>query len=275
MAHLHEFLLGGTDHPGGREERGVVRQPTKGTPHGTCPTTQQAVQRQSWTGARPVTLVRYRSGAVGETARTVHLISLPVESSAATVAALCGTLLGNEDIEPVTPVQGMPCTACTISHIADGLPAPPAPTGDTCVDPDPLVAAARYQEWGWPVVLHRDQIRLNLDGDRSALIFLTPLVTEVTAILATRRCPVPVLAHPDTPEHQILLVAERFGPVLPWPPGVRQITGTLLLPPTVTPCGPITWVQLPEPDALLLCREIDVLAALRTALNEPSSGLSW
>lgn len=99
------------------------------------------------TDARPVTLVRYRPGVVGETARTVHLIPLPVGGSGGAVTALCGASLSCGDIE--------------------------------------------------------------------------------------------------------------------------LVTGTLLLPPTVTTRGPITWTQLPEPDALRLCREIDVLAALRTALNDP------
>ncbi|MGH3885134.1 MAG: hypothetical protein ACRDSZ_00965 [Pseudonocardiaceae bacterium] len=219
--------------------------------------------------ARPVTLVRYRSGVAGETARTVHLVPLPAGSPAGAVTALCGTLLRREDVDPVTPGQGMPCTVCLLSHVTDGLPPPPITTGDTRVDTDPLAAMAGYRAWGWPVILRRDQIRLNLDGDTLALIIPVLLATEVTAILATRRCPVPVLAHPYAPEHRILLVAERFGVTLPWPPGVQQVTGTLLLPPTVTPRGPITWIQLPEPDALPLCGEIDILTALHTALNDP------
>jgi len=142
-------------------------------------------------------------------------------------------------------------------------------TGDTGVDTDPLAATTGYRAWGWPVTLRRDQISLNLDGDTVALIIPAPLATEVTTILTQRRCPVPVLAHPYAPEHRILLVAERFGVALPWPPGVHQIIGTLLLPPTVTPRGPITWAQLPDLDALRLSREIDVLAALRTVLDYP------
>lgn len=179
------------------------------------------------------------------------------------MTALCGALLRCEDVEPVTPGQGMPCMVCVLSHVADGPPPSPVTTGDTRVDMDPLVATAGYRAWGWPVLARRDQIRLNLDGDTGALIIPVLLGTEVTAILATRRCPVPVLAHPYAPEHRILLVAERFVVTLPGPPGVHQITGTLLLLPTVTPRGPITWIQQPEPDALPLCREIDVLAALR------------
>ncbi len=215
------------------------------------------------TGARPVTLVRYRPGVVGETARTVHLVPLPLGGPAGVVTAVCGTLLRREDVEPVTPGQGMPCTVCLISHVADGPPPPPATTGNARVDPDPGAATARYRAWGWPVTLHRDQIRLTLDGEILALIIPALRATEVIAILATRRCPVPVLAHPDAPEHRILLVAERFGVAMPWPPCVREVTGTLSLPPTVTSRGPITWIQLPEPDALPLCREIDVFAALR------------
>ncbi len=141
----------------------------------------------------------------------------------------------------------------------------PAVTADR---PTPLAAAAGYREWGWPVTLRCGQVSLNLDGDTVALLIPVPLVNEVIAILATRRCPVPVLAHPYAPEHHILLVAEPFGVPLPWPSGVHQIIGTLLLPPTVTPRGPITWLQLPEPTALRLCREIDVLAALCTALHD-------
>ncbi|MGH3900827.1 MAG: hypothetical protein ACRDTA_21805 [Pseudonocardiaceae bacterium] len=232
--------------------------------------------RQPTTGAltapRLVTLVRYRPGVAGETARTVHLVPLPVEGLVGAATALCGTPLRREDVDPVPPGRGMPCMVCVLSHVTGDPPPPPVTTGDTRVDPDPLAATAGYQAWGWPVTLRHDQIRLNLDGDTLALIIPVLLATEVIAILATRRCPVPVLAHPYAPEHRILLVAERFGVTLPWPPGVHQVTGTLLLPPTVTPRGPITWIQLPEPEALPLCREIDVLAALHTALNDPRQG---
>ena len=46
-------------------------------------------------------------------------------------------------------------------------------------------------------------LRLTIDAravaDRGFLP--VPLAAEVTAILATRRCPVPVLAHPYAPDH--------------------------------------------------------------------------
>ncbi len=146
----------------------------------------------------------------------------------------------------------------------------PATTDDTRGASDPFAAAAGYRAWDWPVTLHCGQIRLNLDGDTTALIIPVLLATEVTAILAQRRCPVPVLVHPYAPEHHILLAAERFGVPLPWPPRVHQVTGALLLPPTVTACGPITWIRPPQADALRLCREIDLLAALRCRVGQPA-----
>ena len=96
----------------------------------------------------------------------------------------------------------------------------------------------------------------------------------MTALLRQRRCPPPVLAHPYAPEHQVLLAGEPYELDVPWPPGVHQVTGALLLPPTVTGQGPITWVRPPEPGALTLCREIDVIAALRAVLRDspPVSG---
>ncbi|MGH4009326.1 MAG: hypothetical protein ACRDTH_14440 [Pseudonocardiaceae bacterium] len=44
------------------------------------------------TGARPVTLVRYRPGMAGDTARTMHLVPLPVGRQV--VTALCGAVPG-------------------------------------------------------------------------------------------------------------------------------------------------------------------------------------
>ena len=66
-----------------------------------------------------------------------------------------------------------------------------------------------YQEWGWPVILHRDQVPLSLHRDVSALMIPVPLGTEVTEILTQRRCAPAVLAHPYTPEHHIVLTGER------------------------------------------------------------------
>ncbi len=57
---------------------------------------------------------------------------------------------------------------------------------------------------------------------------------------------------------------------LPWPAQVHRVTGVLLLPPTVTPRGPITWIQPLREDSLRLCRDIDLFGALRTALSPPA-----
>lgn len=134
------------------------------------------------------------------------------------------------------------------------------------VDPCPRTAATTYRAWDWPVTLRHDQISLDLRHEAVALIIPTLLATDVTRILRQRRCPTPVLAHPYVPEHRVLLAGEQFGVALPWPSTVHRVTGSLLLPPTATPRGPVTWVQPPEPHALRLSREIDLLGALRTAL---------
>lgn len=53
------------------------------------------------------------------------------------------------------------------------------------------------------------------------------------------------------------------------PVGIHRVTDTLILPPTVTAWDQVCWVRPPQPHALWLCREIDVIAALRTALSSP------
>ncbi|MGH3911474.1 MAG: hypothetical protein ACRDRM_11655 [Pseudonocardiaceae bacterium] len=67
----------------------------------------------------------------------------------------------------------------------------------------------------------------------------------------------------------VLLAGEPFPVALPWPPGVHWVATSLLLPPTMTPRGPLTWARSPHPTALALCREIDVLSALRTVQDLP------
>lgn len=163
----------------------------------------------------------------------------------------------------------MPCTVCVLTHVTDTAPAEEPPAGSSAEGPGAGLAAGGvcYQQWGWPVILHRDQVRLSLDRDVSALAIPIPLATEVTQILNQRRCVSPVLANPHTPEHHIVLAGERYGVPLPWPPQVHRVSGVLLLPPTVTLRGPIAWIQPPRADSLQLCREIDLFGALRTALG--------
>jgi len=209
-------------------------------------------------------LVRYRPGVIGETARTVHVIPLPTDERVGVVGALCGAALMVHDIETVTPGKGMPCTMCVLTQALGTVP-----PGESGTDDAGLAAGgAAYQGWGWPVTLHRDQVRLSLDRDVSARALPVPLATVATEILTRRRCTPPVLAHPYAPDHHIVLTGERYGAPLPWPHQVHQITGVLLLPPTVTPRGPITWIQPPQEDSLQLCREIDLFGALRTALRD-------
>lgn len=77
--------------------------------------------------ARPVVLLRYRSGVAGQTAHTVHLVPLPVGGPAgAAGVALCGVLLCPNQAETVTPGHGVPCSLCVISHVSADLP-PPRP----------------------------------------------------------------------------------------------------------------------------------------------------
>lgn len=227
--------------------------------------------------ARPVALLRYRPGVVGESSRMVHVVPLPLVGEAGVAGvALCGALLCPDEVETVRPGHGMPCSLCLISHIGAGTSPTPADTPATTdssevisSDTRPLAAAIGYRVWGWPVVLRGDQLWLNLEPDTVALIIPLPLAEQVIAILNQRRCPPLVLVHPDTPEHRVLLAGERYGVALPWPPGVHRSTGTVPLPPTMTPRGPVTWMHSPEQDALRLCREVDVFAALRTALHDP------
>jgi len=87
-------------------------------------------------------------------------------------------------------------------------------------------------------------------------------------VLTARHCAPAVLAHPYAPEHHMVLTGEKFGAALPWPSGVYELSGSVMLPPTITIGGPITWVQPPSKDSLRLSREIDVFGALRTVIRD-------
>lgn len=219
---------------------------------------------------RPVLMVRYQSGVVGEAARAVHVIALPTIDQAGAVSALCGAVLMFDDVETVAPGTGMPCPACIVIHMSGTTPDEALPVGDLAsADAPALVASGlAYHEWGWPVTRHHNQVRLSLHSTVSALAIPIPLSTEVTQILTQRQCAPAVLVHPDTPEHHIVATGENHEVPLPWPSPVRRVTGALLLPPAVIPRGPITWYQPPREHSLRLCREIDVFIALRTVLRD-------
>jgi hypothetical protein len=215
-----------------------------------------------------VMLVRYRPGVVGQSAREVHLVPTPDGRVAGTVGTLCGALLSLEKIETLSCGQGMPCMMCALHHLSATAPVVEPPAGSPDNEATGLINGAVYQAWDWPVIQHRDQIRLSLDCDVSAIEVPILLSAEVTQILTERHCAPAVLAHPYAPEHHLILTGERFGVALPWPPSVQQVTGALMLPPTMTPRGPITWVQPPHQNSLHFSREIDVFSALHTVLGD-------
>lgn len=208
------------------------------------------------TVAGAVVLVRYRRGVVGETARCVHVVPLATGNRAGAVRALCGAVLPLAEMDTVAAGEGMPCMACVLDRMS-GAEEEPSAGG-----PDDL------RENAWPVTLHRGQVRLRLGGDVSAHAIPAPLGAPVIRILSQRRCAPAVLSHPYAPDHRIVLTGERYGVALPWPAGTHRVTGVMLLPPTRTPRGPITWAYPPKPDSLRRCREIDLFAAVRTALAD-------
>jgi hypothetical protein len=209
---------------------------------------------------QPLMLVRCRAGVISRTAGTVHLVPVPSECESGVVVASCGRLLGAEKVEAVGPGVGVPCTACLANWaIAMGSSSAGRECGDTEIVGGPL-----YSAWGWPVTQQRDLIQLSLDCDASAIAIPISLSLEVTRVLTARHCAPAVLAHPYAPEHHMVLTGEKFGAALPWPSDVYQVNGSVMLPPTMTVGGPITWVQPPSKDSLRLSREIDVFGALRT-----------
>ena len=220
----------------------------------------------------------------------MHLVSLPLASDSTTegdtpgssdashdsscrsqcsvVSTLCDVRLRADQIETVSPGEGTWCTLCFVNHVTGHLPAPfPDTLSDTGTGAGCQSAGVAYRELGWPVILRHDEVALNLDLDLDAVAIVLPALvgTEVAEILIRRGCPPPVLAHPYLPAHRIILAGGRCPVSLPWPPGIHRVTGSLLLPPTVTARGPVFWVHPPGPHALRLCREIDVFGMLYAA----------
>ncbi|HET9118301.1 MAG TPA: hypothetical protein VFN75_09570 [Pseudonocardiaceae bacterium] len=229
---------------------------------------------QTVADVRPVVLVRYRPGVTGEAIRAVHVVPLPLDGQQGAATALCEMWLHLSEIEIVVPGHGMPCDLCLTSLIA-ASPAPPTPGPSShAAHPDTghQDTAADYHRWGWPVTVRRDQVRLCLAPTTVALIIPTLLAAEVTEVLTARHCQPAVLTHPHAPEHRVLLAGEPYPVVLPWPPRVGRVTTHLQLPLTLTPRGPLRWVQPPHENSLRLCREIDVLAAVRTTLQQSPRG---
>ncbi|HEX4103008.1 MAG TPA: hypothetical protein VHY21_21115, partial [Pseudonocardiaceae bacterium] len=54
----------------------------------------------------------------GQSAATVHLVSVLPQLQAGAAAALCGAVLCFVEIEIVGPGQGMPCTVCLLHRVS-------------------------------------------------------------------------------------------------------------------------------------------------------------
>jgi len=199
-------------------------------------------------------LVRSRQGVGGEAGRVVHLARLDVGAQASgRMETLCEMSLAVVQVESVAPGVGMPCIPCLLHR--DG------------VEPRPAPSAATYRAWGWPVTVRGDQVLLTLGFEVIALALPDGLAEAVTAILVGRDRPAPVLVDPGVPGKQMLLAGEPYGVPLPWPGSVRLLTGTVPLPPSVTPGGSVRWRHRPITADLAGCREIDVFGAVRTVLR--------
>lgn len=234
-------------------------------------------------------LARYRSSA-DTVAAEAHLVPLPLPAGGEqgeVIGAWCGRRLHTEHLETIALGQGRWCNGCFVTSVIGTRPAPASgsvPEAVSCPGPGAgdsirtdtyagrLAAVVAYQRLDWPVTLGRHTLTLDLelDVDAVALAIPTALATETAQILTRRRCPPPVLAHPALPDHQVIIAGQRYPVPLGWPDGVYRATRTVLLPPSVTACGPVCWVRPPEVNALRLCREIDVITALRAA--SPSMG---
>jgi hypothetical protein len=240
---------------------GDADRPDAGTGQG-----RRVVLARSLPGPRPL------SDGEGSGDHTVHLVGVPLgenDSDRGGVSGLCGVRLCPGRIETVAPGDGVWCTSCVTAHLTGASPTPVA-AGERG-RPARAAAVLAYRGLGWPVRVHDEQVTLNLDLDVDAVAVVIPagLAARVTEILTGRRCPPAVLAHPALPAQRVFLAGERYGVALSWPAGVHRVTGSLLLPPTVTAHGPVRWIRPPQQHALRLCREIEICAALATALREP------
>jgi hypothetical protein len=183
--------------------------------------------------ARPVVLLRYRPGVVGERGRMVHMMPLPGGGQMG--VALCGALLRPDLVEMVTPGHGAPCTLCLVNHVSADPPladtSASIPPADAHSDVRPLQAAVGYRAWGWPVTLRGKHVWLTLEPDTAALMIPVPLVTQMSTILRQRHCPPLVLSHPEVPGHRVVLAGNPTTWVCP---GHRWCSGSE----ECSPCRP-------------------------------------
>lgn len=216
------------------------------------------------------------AGEVG----TAHLLPLPLTGRryGNNLAVLyCGAVLPVADLEALDRAEksagDVVCRLCVTAH-RTGHPPAPLPGLDPYSDPSlsGRVAAARsYVRHGWSILLQEGQVRLSLDTGPVAIAMPEDLATAVTEVLEARHCSPAVLTHPGLRSQRVFVVRERFPVALGWPPKVRRLaSGSVPLPPSPTSYGRVHWVRPPEPGPLGLCREIDIVAALRTVHHDTS-----
>ncbi len=173
----------------------------------------------------PWVLLRYQPGVVGRCARTVHVAPLPI-GGAGEAKALCGALLSLEQVEAVTPGHGMPCTSCLLSpRLTESMSMLPTENlGPACSPQDSTDLTPQRAAAQYQAW----GWPVTLRGDHVCLRLDGNAVALIIAVpLATR------------------------------------LAGTLFLPPTATARGAITWIHPAVPHALQLCRELDVITAIR------------
>jgi hypothetical protein len=61
---------------------------------------------------RPVILVRFKPGVVGESRRTIHVVPIPNGEVPIELTALCGQVFTPGAAERVNSPLGMPCDIC-------------------------------------------------------------------------------------------------------------------------------------------------------------------
>lgn len=231
--------------------------------------------------ARPRRVMLARRGDAGATdepgATRVHLLPLPPSEHRVGRAAVayCAARLPVEQIIAVDPGERGGedlCVQCFTIHTTGGPPAPVPGTGpfSTPTIGGRAEAAREYVRLGWPLLLCGGEIRLDLAG-RVAIALPVLTATDVTELLVQRRCAPAVLAHPAIPSHRVILASDRDALPLAWPPAVRRLTTSIALPPTVTPEGQVLWARPPEIGSPTLCRESDVITALRAVLARRSA----
>jgi hypothetical protein len=192
----------------------------------------------SATDGRPVVLVRYRPGITTNAGRTVHLLLMSVSSEKSSATALCGGIHRR-------------------AHLRDNPCRGQARRGGRQL---PAVGLAGHREpqsgAAEPGARHGSTDHPNPDRDRGDG--------------DPHRSPLPPsgAGTPLRPRAPGAAAGEPYPVALSWPAEVHRVTATLLLPPSVTSRGPLRWVRPPHENSLRLCREIDVLTAVRSARQQ-------